>query len=115
MIRAECDDANLIDGDGCSSSCTIEENYTCLSGSPSICTYNPPSSGCTSDSCPANYICVNGVCSLSQPISLKLVDTVKDPLSNKVNFHFVLSPAISELNTIEYLPLLSCDLPNVTL
>jgi len=31
-----CDDTNLNDGDGCSSSCLIETGYTC-SGEPSIC------------------------------------------------------------------------------
>lgn len=32
----ECDDGNTNNGDGCSSNCTIEENFTC-SGAPSTC------------------------------------------------------------------------------
>ena len=32
----ECDDANLLDGDGCSAACIVEFDYTC-SGSPSVC------------------------------------------------------------------------------
>lgn len=28
----ECDDGNLIDGDGCSATCTIETGYTCMGG-----------------------------------------------------------------------------------
>lgn len=28
-----CDDGNLINGDGCSASCTIEKNYNCIGGS----------------------------------------------------------------------------------
>ena len=28
----ECDDGNLIDGDGCSSKCKIEPNYSCMGG-----------------------------------------------------------------------------------
>lgn len=28
----ECDDGNLLDGDGCSSKCTIEPNYICYGG-----------------------------------------------------------------------------------
>jgi len=35
-----CDDGNTLDSDGCSSTCTIEEGYTCLApanDSPSIC------------------------------------------------------------------------------
>ena len=38
-----CDDGNLIDGDGCSSSCQIETNYGCINGtevSASVCSYN---------------------------------------------------------------------------
>src|SRR3989344_4868139 len=31
-----CDDANTINGDGCSSACTIEQTYLC-SGTPSVC------------------------------------------------------------------------------
>lgn len=33
----ECDDGNLIDGDGCSSVCTVEHGWQCLSGDPSYC------------------------------------------------------------------------------
>ena len=29
----ECDDGNLIDGDGCSKDCKIEEGYVCSGGS----------------------------------------------------------------------------------
>ena len=32
----ECDDGNLLDGDGCSSGCTIEKGWSC-SGEPSVC------------------------------------------------------------------------------
>jgi hypothetical protein len=58
---------------------------------------------------------MKSVCSYSQPISLKLVDTRKDTEANKVVFYFTLSPAITALNDIDYLPLLSCNIPNVTL
>ena len=33
----ECDDSNIIDGDGCSSIGVIEQYYTCLN-TPSVCT-----------------------------------------------------------------------------
>lgn len=29
-----CDDANTLDGDGCSSECTVEEGYVCWGGGP---------------------------------------------------------------------------------
>ncbi|CDW72739.1 UNKNOWN [Stylonychia lemnae] len=39
----QCDDGNLLNGDGCSSACTIEKGFKCTSGSkytPSICMDN---------------------------------------------------------------------------
>jgi len=39
----ECDDGNLVEGDGCSSQCTAEHNYVCMNGTAntsSICSYN---------------------------------------------------------------------------
>jgi cysteine-rich repeat protein len=30
----ECDDGNLVNGDGCSSACEIEADWTCTGGSP---------------------------------------------------------------------------------
>ena len=29
-----CDDGNVIDGDGCSSTCQVEQNWVCTGGSP---------------------------------------------------------------------------------
>jgi len=33
----QCDDGNVVNGDGCSSTCTIQPGYTCV-GTPSVCT-----------------------------------------------------------------------------
>lgn len=30
----ECDDANLVNGDGCDSNCKVEYGYECYNGSP---------------------------------------------------------------------------------
>ncbi|EGD72808.1 hypothetical protein PTSG_04535 [Salpingoeca rosetta] len=39
LAQEECDDGNLRDGDGCSSTCTIEEGYMCIDhGLVSVCT-----------------------------------------------------------------------------
>jgi len=46
-----CDDGNTKSGDGCSSTCVTEPNYTCI-GSPSICVSNAPPP-------PTNVITVN--------------------------------------------------------
>lgn len=45
LFTLECDDGNLLNGDGCSSECRVETNYTCVNGSstsPSLCSYNQP-------------------------------------------------------------------------
>ena len=37
----DCDDGNIIDGDGCDASCVIELGYTCTGGTPAtadVCT-----------------------------------------------------------------------------
>lgn len=36
IVGEACDDGNLVNGDGCNSTCIAEEGYTCT-GSPSIC------------------------------------------------------------------------------
>jgi len=33
LYTLSCDDGNLINGDGCSSKCQIEADYTCVGGS----------------------------------------------------------------------------------
>ena len=36
----ECDDGNLINGDGCDSKCRVEKGYKCIGGSklmPDVC------------------------------------------------------------------------------
>jgi len=41
----ECDDSNTTNGDGCSSSCTVETDYDCGTASPSVCTLVTSSCG----------------------------------------------------------------------
>jgi cysteine-rich repeat protein len=64
VYEKECDDGNTENGDGCSSTCQVENNYECING-----TTTTPS-----------------VCSSTIPPSMKLIETVKDPMSNKVTF-----------------------------
>jgi proprotein convertase subtilisin/kexin type 5 len=44
VINEACDDGNTISGDGCSSTCTIEADYTCVNhtGAATTCSYNKP-------------------------------------------------------------------------
>lgn len=32
LFNLPCDDGNLNNGDGCSSTCTVEKDYTCMNG-----------------------------------------------------------------------------------
>ena len=44
-IYTECDDGNTINGDGCSSACKVETDYTCVGGSMTtkdVCSYSGP-------------------------------------------------------------------------
>ena len=43
LYELACDDGNVINGDGCTANCTIEDSYVCMNAStttPSICSYN---------------------------------------------------------------------------
>ena len=55
LIRGEeeCDDGNVVDGDGCSSSCTVEDGFTCV-GEPSVCDDDNDDDGVVNDddNCP---------------------------------------------------------------
>ena len=62
LYTLPCDDGNLINGDGCSSTCQIETDYTCVGGST------------TSAS----------ACSFSGTININIVSMTKDPSANKV-------------------------------
>ena len=61
----------MVDGDGCSSNCTQEENYNCTGGSSTV-----PS-----------------VCSYSGPILITISTANKDPSSNSMDVSFSLKPA----------------------
>lgn len=42
VLNENCDDGNVISGDGCSSTCQVETNYNCVNGTvttPSVCVY----------------------------------------------------------------------------
>jgi cysteine-rich repeat protein len=47
VITSECDDGNLENGDGCSSSCEVETYYRCSTDSPSVCGFVGPIYGVT--------------------------------------------------------------------
>lgn len=85
-----CDDGNLINGDGCSSSCTIEKGWTCTYNPPttSLCSpilgdgmcvgYEKCDNGAINDGCNANdtgaqpgYNCT--ACTSSMPSSCKVL------------------------------------------
>lgn len=53
-----CDDGNLDAGDGCSTTCTVEQGYTCDMASPSVC-MDIDECLTGADSCDANAACTN--------------------------------------------------------
>lgn len=82
-----CDDGNTADGDGCSSTCTIEADY--------VCNTNPGTAS---------------ICSYSKPITFTLVKTIKNMTSNSVAFSFVISPVIAALTSLNFSQVIQCSL-----
>lgn len=89
LFDYDCDDGNNIDGDGCSSTCTIETSFSCKDGSwttPSKCSYN-------------------------QPLQLQLLSTVKDLYENAVNFTLSISPQLKVLEAFNFSLIVNSSLP----
>ena len=71
LYELPCDDGNLIDDDGCSSTCTVEPDFVCMNAStttPSICSYNGT-------------------------FSTSLEYAEKDPNSNSLTLTYILTPS----------------------
>jgi cysteine-rich repeat protein len=63
-----CDDGNTTGGDGCSSTCRVEDCYIC-SGEPSLCTVAGDATPCNDgDGCTQTDTCSGGVCVGSNPV-----------------------------------------------
>lgn len=82
-----CDDGNAIDGDGCSSTCQVETNYSCVGGDATF----------------------RSVCSYNQPIQMDLVSSLKQPLSNSIKMSFTLKPPLSDLNSLNFSSLITSN------
>ena len=80
LFNLECDDGNTEDGDGCSSECKIEDNFTCSGGSAST-----PSA-----------------CSYSGSVLFNLTSFVKSKVANQVVVKAKLEPVIPLFNKIDY-------------
>ena len=76
----ECDDNNVIDGDGCSSSCKVEQDYTCVGGT------NTNASAC----------------SYSGPIYIVTKTYKKHPTANTVYLIATFSPNLATLSLIDF-------------
>lgn len=62
-----CDDANNLDGDGCSRRCTVENCYTCV-GEPSACGPAVDGTGCDDlNPCTGPDTCLAGACAAGPP------------------------------------------------
>lgn len=83
----ECDDGNLIAGDGCSPTCTAEADYTChVSFNTSMCSY-------------------------SQPLNMSIGGVIKNPTSNTLTFKINISPNITSLDGINFTEIIWTNLP----
>jgi cysteine-rich repeat protein len=79
-IYVECDDGNLVNGDGCSNQCKVETDYTCTGGS----------------------ITTKDTCSYSGPINLTITRTLKDQRQNRVFIEIIISPNLQSLTGIDF-------------
>jgi cysteine-rich repeat protein len=80
LYTLPCDDGNTINGDGCSSTCSVETDYTCVGG-----TTTTPS-----------------LCSFSGTIAIKIISFIKDPSQNKVYVVSTISPSLQEFSVLDF-------------
>lgn len=80
LFFLQCDDGNNIDGDGCSSTCVIEQDYACVGGDATF----------------------RSVCSYAKPIVLTLVQSLKKVMLNQISLKFTLQPPLKDLNSIDF-------------
>lgn len=93
VLMLPCDDGNTISGDGCSSECAIEANYTCNFGtatSPSICSYN-------------------------QPITMQVIDQIKSITDNTMDVTLQLLPPLKNFDGLNFSTVISTNLSGTTL
>lgn len=91
LFFLQCDDGNNIDGDGCSSTCTIETNYTCVGGDATF----------------------RSVCSYNQPILMTLVSSYKQTMVNQISLKFTLAPALKDLNSVDFSTVITTNITGV--
>ena len=84
----QCDDGNFIDGDGCSSSCTVEKDFKCVN----IISYSS--------------------CSYTGVLDIKLISWEKNSYCNCLTFVLDISP---KLATLQYLDFNNIVIPNLPL
>jgi cysteine-rich repeat protein len=75
VITEDCDDGNILSGDGCSPNCTVEADYSCSGGS----------------------LYHRSTCAYSSPISVELVEIKRAVGSNSATITLSLAPALTPL------------------
>lgn len=91
LYFVECDDGNNIDGDGCSSTCFIEQNYSCVGGDSTF----------------------RSVCSYNQPILMTLTNSLKKIKENQISLTFTLQPALKDLNSVDFSQVITTNISGV--
>jgi cysteine-rich repeat protein len=90
MITADeqCDDGNLVSGDGCSSTCTIESDFECFTFpmEPTKCSY-------------------------SKPLQVEIQSITKDPNRNSLSMNIQLGPVMPNLADLNFSTLIRASVP----
>lgn len=87
-----CNDGNYVNGDGCSSTCQVEKNYSCVNTAGAV-----------------------SICRISVPVNLTYVGTIRDTSSNSAINYFTILPFYSAFTRINFNGLLSHSLINCTI
>lgn len=83
-----CDDGNTVSGDGCSSACTVETNWSCV-----------------------GTLAQGSTCKINIEVSLNYVGTLRDTSSNRADIYFTLTPYFDEFLKVDYNSILFTSLP----
>jgi cysteine-rich repeat protein len=82
-----CDDGNLINGDGCSSSCTVETNWSCV-----------------------GVLTQGSTCKINVTVSLNYIGSFRDTNANRAYIYFKLTPYFKEYLKVNFSQTISTSL-----
>lgn len=88
MLSVEgCDDGNTLNGDGCSSSCTVEQDWRCITTAIQ-----------------------NSLCKIDKIVQLKYLGTYRDTSLNTGIFYYQITPQYAQYQLIDLNTLFATNL-----